>query len=264
MDNETFFEMIWTGAYAVEYMVSLAVSILIIIARWKIFVKAHEPGWAAIIPYYNQYVLYKISGKKKLFWAVLGISIGVAVIYIGFIVYLVVCAFDNASTYSYGEALGGILVAVFLWAGIILACSIAVFILHIFQCIGLAKNFGLSGGYAAGLILVPAVFYCIIAFSKNIQYVGDGTCYGGPNGYMPNGQIPYGQPPVYMNPYTGQPQQGYRPDGYGAPQNYPQDPYGAQPGFQQNPYGAPQQNYGQNPYAGQNDIYNRSNDYNGQ
>ncbi|MBQ3662598.1 MAG: hypothetical protein II914_00545 [Clostridia bacterium] len=36
-------------------------SILGIIAMWKIFTKAGEPGWAAIIPFYNVYTLFKIT-----------------------------------------------------------------------------------------------------------------------------------------------------------------------------------------------------------
>ncbi len=288
MDYGTLYDTISTGAYAVQYIVSLAASILMIIAQWNINKKANEPGWAAIVPYYNQYVLYKISGKKKLFWAVLALSIGVVVTYIGFIAYIVVCVTEDPSAYSYGEELTGIILAVFLWAGIIFACAIAIFILRIFQCIGLAKNFGLSGGYAVGLIFIPVVFYCIIAFSNKIHYVGDGTYYGAPNGYMPNGQMPYGQAPIYMNSYTGQPQQGYPQNSYGAQQGYPQNPYGAQQGFGQNPYntqpqGYPQnsynaqpqgysqesyntqpQNYGQNPYSEENDNLTRPNDYNEQ
>lgn len=38
-----------------------AVGILIIIAEWKIFKKAGQPGWAAIVPFYNFYVLCKIT-----------------------------------------------------------------------------------------------------------------------------------------------------------------------------------------------------------
>jgi len=48
----------------------LAVGVLAIVALWKIFVKAGEPGWAAIIPFYNLYVLFKITwgnGWKFLF-----------------------------------------------------------------------------------------------------------------------------------------------------------------------------------------------------
>jgi len=41
----------------------LAFTILIIVAMWKVFVKADRPGWAALIPFYNTYVFLKIAGK---------------------------------------------------------------------------------------------------------------------------------------------------------------------------------------------------------
>ena len=37
---------------------------------WKIFTKAGEPGWAAIVPIYNFIVLLKITGKP-VWWFVL-------------------------------------------------------------------------------------------------------------------------------------------------------------------------------------------------
>ena len=40
---------------------SLAIIVLGIVAMWKVFEKAGEPGWAAIIPFYNLYVLFKIT-----------------------------------------------------------------------------------------------------------------------------------------------------------------------------------------------------------
>ena len=51
-------------------VVYLALAVLGIVAMWKIFEKAGEPGWAAIIPFYNLYVLFKITwgnGWKFLF-----------------------------------------------------------------------------------------------------------------------------------------------------------------------------------------------------
>ena len=41
----------------------LALVILIVASMWKVFEKAGEPGWAAIIPLYNLIVLLKIAGK---------------------------------------------------------------------------------------------------------------------------------------------------------------------------------------------------------
>lgn len=56
------------GAGAVVYIISLAISIALLVAMWKVYVKAGEPGWAAIVPFYNNYVLFKIAmGKGILF-----------------------------------------------------------------------------------------------------------------------------------------------------------------------------------------------------
>jgi hypothetical protein len=48
----------------------LAFMILMIAACWKIFTKAGQPGWAAIIPIYNWYVLCKIVGRPG-WWVIL-------------------------------------------------------------------------------------------------------------------------------------------------------------------------------------------------
>ena len=51
-------------------ILSLALAVLGIVAMWKIFEKAGKPGWAAIIPFYNIYVLFEITwgnGWKFLF-----------------------------------------------------------------------------------------------------------------------------------------------------------------------------------------------------
>ena len=45
--------------------ISVVVSILFVIGMWKMFAKAGEPGWASIIPFYNLYVLFKITWAKE-------------------------------------------------------------------------------------------------------------------------------------------------------------------------------------------------------
>ena len=67
-------EMWWLAA---------ALSILGIIAYWKVFVKAGQPGWKSLIPIYNIYILYKIawgSGWKFLWMLVPLVNIVVTVI----------------------------------------------------------------------------------------------------------------------------------------------------------------------------------------
>ena len=45
----------------VYYIVLLVVCVLVIVAMWKIFVKAGLPGWASIVPFYNMYCLFDIT-----------------------------------------------------------------------------------------------------------------------------------------------------------------------------------------------------------
>jgi hypothetical protein len=53
-------------------LIALAVTIVGIVGLWKIFEKAGKPGWAAIVPFYNLFVLTQISGKEIL-WFVLAL-----------------------------------------------------------------------------------------------------------------------------------------------------------------------------------------------
>lgn len=57
-------------AGAIIGIIYLAVLVLMVASMWKIYVKANEPGWAAIIPIYNIVVLLKIVGKP-IWWIVL-------------------------------------------------------------------------------------------------------------------------------------------------------------------------------------------------
>ncbi len=48
----------------------LAILVLIIVGFWKVFEKAGQPGWAAIVPIFNIYVLCKIAGRPG-WWLIL-------------------------------------------------------------------------------------------------------------------------------------------------------------------------------------------------
>jgi hypothetical protein len=45
------------------WIACLAFVVIIVAAHWRIYTKAGQPGWAAIIPIYNIYVLTKIVGR---------------------------------------------------------------------------------------------------------------------------------------------------------------------------------------------------------
>jgi len=59
-----------SGPGPVFWIVLCAFAILEIAAMWKVFEKAGQPGWAAIIPIYNAIVLLQIAGKP-IWWILL-------------------------------------------------------------------------------------------------------------------------------------------------------------------------------------------------
>ena len=48
----------------------LALTLVMLAALWKVFSKAGEPGWAAIVPIYNAIVWLKVAGRP-LWWILL-------------------------------------------------------------------------------------------------------------------------------------------------------------------------------------------------
>jgi hypothetical protein len=55
----------WAG-YGIAALVIL---VLTLVAMWKIFVKLGEPGWKGLIPVYNFFKIFELSGKSG--WLVL-------------------------------------------------------------------------------------------------------------------------------------------------------------------------------------------------
>lgn len=62
------------------WIVSAAITIASVIGLWGIFNKAGEHGWAAIVPFYNMYVQYKITWGNGWFFLLLLIPVANVVI----------------------------------------------------------------------------------------------------------------------------------------------------------------------------------------
>lgn len=111
-------------------LIVLAIVLLIVVSQWKVYKKAGQPGWAAIIPIYNMVVLLQIV-KKPIWWIIL-MFIPIVNIVMSVIVYY-----------------------------------------------ELAKAFGKGVGFTIGLIVLPFIFYPILAFGKStymmpMSPIGDG------------------------------------------------------------------------------------------
>ena len=47
----------------VALLFNMLIGLILVIAQWKLFVKAGQPGWATLVPIYNLIVMMEIAGK---------------------------------------------------------------------------------------------------------------------------------------------------------------------------------------------------------
>ncbi len=98
-------------------VLGLALVGLVLASFWRVFARAGQPGWAALVPIYNTITLLRVAGKPG-WWILL-----------------------------------------LLVPGLNLIPLISV-------PFGVAKRFDKSTGFALGLLLLPLLFYPILAFGK--------------------------------------------------------------------------------------------------
>lgn len=83
----------------------LALVVFMIACMWKVYTKAGQPGWAAIVPIYNYIVLLKIVGKP--WWWLLLMLIPI----VNFVIIIMVY---NRLSKSFGHGVGFTLGLIFL------------------------------------------------------------------------------------------------------------------------------------------------------
>lgn len=119
-------------------LISLAIAILGIVGQWKAFKKAGKGGWESIIPFYNTVVCCQISGVNP--WWVL--------------IYF----------------LGSFVLNIIPVIGSLASMALSVYFVILLN-VSVARSFGKSDGYAAGLIFLSPFFWFALG-GKNAQYAG--------------------------------------------------------------------------------------------
>jgi hypothetical protein len=80
-------------------IIALLIGLLVIVAMWKVFTKAGQPGWASIIPIYNVYIWCKIVGRPG-WWVIL-----MLIPFVNFII-LIILSIDMAKSFGKGVGFG--------------------------------------------------------------------------------------------------------------------------------------------------------------
>lgn len=115
-----------------------------VVAYWRIFTKAGEAGWKSLIPFYNNYVQYKITWNTQMFW------IGLIAIIVGTLLY---------NMDGFISIIGGIMC---------LAATVISWIsLH-----KLSLAFGHGIGFTLGLLFLNPIFILILGLGSS-EYQGN-------------------------------------------------------------------------------------------
>jgi hypothetical protein len=78
-----------------------------IIAQWKVFTKAGQPGWACIIPIYNIYIMTKIAGKPGI-WVLWMIIPFVNIVFLIWLYNMISKSFGHDEGFTVGLILLGV------------------------------------------------------------------------------------------------------------------------------------------------------------
>lgn len=96
------------AAAAILVLVYIAILVLYVAGMWKVFQKAGQKGWLAIIPILNLYVLIKIAGREG-WWLILFLIPCVNIVAIAVVSIDVAKAFGKSAGYGIGLWILGVI-----------------------------------------------------------------------------------------------------------------------------------------------------------
>ena len=115
------------------------------IVGYFIFQKAKVKGWKAFIPVYNSILYFDIMKSSDYFYGM--VYTGGLICWLGFVI-------PRPPLNLVLQILGALICTAF----------------QIYICVSGAKRFGKSVGFAVGLILLPVIFFPILAFGKSTYH----------------------------------------------------------------------------------------------
>ena len=83
--------------------------VLVIAGMWKTFTKAGHPGWGAIIPFYNLWIMVKMAQRTTgWFWIMLILSL-IPIVNIAAVIMLLITDLDISTNFGHGAGFGVLL-----------------------------------------------------------------------------------------------------------------------------------------------------------
>lgn len=134
-------------------------TVILLISLWFVFVKMGQPGWKGIIPYYDMWAVVRYIKKPMFwFWILAGSFIVVILAYVAIVSHITAAAmagqFPSEGFVNTWVVIGGVF--------LIVAVVFQVLISN-----GLSRCFGHGRWFTVGLILLPFIFFPVLAFGES-------------------------------------------------------------------------------------------------
>ena len=167
LDSDNLFDELLKAIQGISSAFGLILGVFMILCTAKLFIKAGEKGWKAIIPFYNSYLTFKLCWKGKKFWAAFFLTFFL-IITLGVLTFCVILLqYEDALAFDYNS----FAIIAIIASAVIIVLSIWLLILQIKLNVRMAKAYGQEGAFAVGLIFLPVIFLAILAFNHD-EYIG--------------------------------------------------------------------------------------------
>ena len=131
-----------TGILLMLAIAGIILTVLFIIAEWRIFTKAGEKGRKSLIPFYSIFVSHHIAGMSHV-WFIIEVVTWITEIVLELV--------------KLPEP-------VILWFGV--AVGVFTLVSEIIHVIKMCNRFGKGTGFKIGMFFLPNLFMLILAFGK--------------------------------------------------------------------------------------------------
>lgn len=132
------------GVTKLSVMISMWSWFLSVLGMWKIFSKAGERPWKALVPFYNEYIETRLAWNGRAYFIILALSLGM----------IIASVFMDRTTGIFET----------MWLILYGLCIAGGLIYNIKKCSRLAKCFGKGNLFAVGLIVIPPLFRLLLGY----------------------------------------------------------------------------------------------------
>lgn len=142
-----------------NWLITIAICILLIHSWWVLFDKMGEKGWKSLIPFYGKYILFGRVWEAKIYF--ISLALNAALVLIG----------GNTVIYGINNILAGNVTGIFAGSG-----GLLIFV-GLFSCLSftmqmmlnwrMTRCFGRGLGTFLGITFLPVIFLPILAYGSS-------------------------------------------------------------------------------------------------